>query len=76
MSIWELNLYQINFQKHLVKCQTLKLKMPRKALIVVDMQNDFLTGTLALSECPAKQVSFVAQGLILIVSVFFKTSHP
>ena len=30
--------------------------MGKRALIVVDMQNDFLTGTLALSGCPAKQV--------------------
>jgi len=29
--------------------------MGKRALIVVDMQNDFLTGTLALSGCPAKQ---------------------
>jgi len=29
--------------------------MHKKALIVVDMQNDFLTGTLSLKECPAKQ---------------------
>ena len=32
--------------------------MGKRALIVVDMQNDFLTGTLALSGCPAKQVCF------------------
>lgn len=29
--------------------------MGRKALIVVDLQNDFLTGTLSLNDCPAKQ---------------------
>ena len=29
----------------------------RAALIVVDVQNDFLTGTLALKNCPAKEVS-------------------
>lgn len=29
--------------------------MVRKALIVVDVQNDFLTGSLSLSSCPAKQ---------------------
>ena len=27
------------------------------ALIVVDVQNDFLTGSLALKECPAKEVT-------------------
>jgi len=29
--------------------------MGGKALIVVDVQNDFLTGTLSLNDCPAKQ---------------------
>jgi len=29
--------------------------MVKRALIVVDMQNDFLTGTLSLKDCPAKQ---------------------
>lgn len=29
--------------------------MEKRALIVVDVQNDFITGSLALSNCPAKQ---------------------
>lgn len=28
----------------------------KTALVVVDMQNDFLTGSLALSDCPSKHV--------------------
>ena len=42
--------------------------MGKRALIVVDMQNDFLTGTLALSGCPAKQV------LIYYSKKLFKTA--
>jgi nicotinamidase-related amidase len=29
--------------------------LPKSSLIIVDVQNDFISGTLALSECPAKQ---------------------
>lgn len=28
---------------------------PRSAILVVDVQNDFIDGTLALKQCPAKQ---------------------
>jgi len=30
--------------------------MSKAALIVVDMQNDFISGTLALKNCPAHEV--------------------
>ncbi|XP_076821608.1 nicotinamidase-like [Clavelina lepadiformis] len=29
--------------------------MPKSALVVVDVQNDFISGTLALKDCPAKE---------------------
>ena len=32
----------------------MKTLLPRSALLVVDVQNDFITGTLALSNCPSK----------------------
>ena len=39
-------------------CASGEMKMGLKtALVVVDMQNDFLTGNLALKDCPAQQVS-------------------
>lgn len=33
----------------------LKTILPRSALVVVDVQNDFINGSLALKNCPAKQ---------------------
>ena len=35
-----------------VRFQTL---LPRSSLLIVDVQNDFIDGTLALKHCPAKQ---------------------
>lgn len=32
-----------------------KTLLPRNALVIVDVQNDFIDGTLALINCPAKQ---------------------
>lgn len=29
--------------------------MPRNALLIVDVQNDFIDGTLSLKNCPSKQ---------------------
>ena len=28
---------------------------PRTAIIIVDVQNDFISGSLAISNCPAQQ---------------------
>lgn len=43
-----------NFEKFWFKIikQTL---LPRSALVIVDVQNDFIDGSLSLSNCPAKQ---------------------
>ena len=39
------------------KIYNLKIKaiIPRSAILIVDVQNDFVTGTLSLINCPAKQ---------------------
>ena len=34
------------------QCQIVR---PRTAIIIVDVQNDFISGSLAISTCPAKQ---------------------
>ena len=34
---------------------TTKVLTPTKALVVVDVQNDFIDGTLAVKQCPAGQ---------------------
>jgi nicotinamidase-related amidase len=36
-------------------CSFSKSLLPRSALVIVDVQNDFIDGTLALSKCAAKQ---------------------
>lgn len=33
----------------------MKTILPKSALIIVDVQNDFIDGTLTLKKCPAKQ---------------------
>ena len=47
MSIQEFNDCYENWIKRIVK--------PKSALVIVDVQNDFISGSLAIINCPAKQ---------------------
>jgi len=47
----------------LIKSKTfvflLQIVRPVSAIIIVDVQNDFISGSLSLSNCPAQQVELV-----------------
>ena len=54
-----------------------KVAKPSSALVVVDVQNDFISGSLAIKHCPAGQdgedVSFVFETL---KSIYFPRLFP
>ena len=40
---------------NLINLMYLQIVRPVSALVVVDVQNDFITGSLSISNCPAQQ---------------------
>ena len=55
-----------------INFENLQILKPKTAILLIDIQNDFITGSLSLSACPAKQdgaeVVPVANHLLDIVS--------
>ena len=68
MIILDFNLYLCNLQDEFVFCWSewiKKVARPSSALVVVDVQNDFISGSLAIINCPAGQNGEdVSEGLL------------